>query len=184
MTDHERIYLQPECCGDDEGCGRLWCQDDVFTGECEEGADPTVYVRSDVYDTAIAEIEQLRNYLEIAHSEMAFAVGTIASRNEQNYDYRSKKLAEFCDEVRAFLDGKALQTKITPCIGNDPTCPCQDGDICHYEGPDAWPVTDKDKFQVKDFCGGYEPIDQENTDWCVCGRPQYHPWHELEKDSD
>lgn len=19
-----------------------------------------------------------------------------------------------------------------PCIGNDPTCPCQDGDVCHY----------------------------------------------------
>ena len=20
----------------------------------------------------------------------------------------------------------------TPCIGNDPACPCQDGDACHY----------------------------------------------------
>lgn len=25
-----------------------------------------------------------------------------------------------------------------PCIGNDPTCPCQDGDMCHYRGPNAW----------------------------------------------
>lgn len=26
------------------------------------------------------------------------------------------------------------------CIGNDATCPCQDGDACPYEGADAWPV--------------------------------------------
>jgi hypothetical protein len=25
-----------------------------------------------------------------------------------------------------------------PCIGNDPLCPCQDGDMCHYKGPGAW----------------------------------------------
>lgn len=27
--------------------------------------------------------------------------------------------------------------RITKCI--DPYCPCQDGDTCHYAGPDAWP---------------------------------------------
>ena len=27
-----------------------------------------------------------------------------------------------------------------PCIGSDPTCPCQDGDPCHYKGENAWPV--------------------------------------------
>ena len=32
-----------------------------------------------------------------------------------------------------------------PCIGNDPTCPCQDGALCHYrDSPDGktqgWPV--------------------------------------------
>lgn len=26
------------------------------------------------------------------------------------------------------------------CIGNDPYCPCQDGDSCRYRGPGAWPV--------------------------------------------
>lgn len=26
------------------------------------------------------------------------------------------------------------------CIGKDKTCPCQDGDACHYEGADAWPI--------------------------------------------
>lgn len=25
-----------------------------------------------------------------------------------------------------------------PCIGNDPLCPCQDGDVCHYRDlPDS-----------------------------------------------
>jgi hypothetical protein len=31
-----------------------------------------------------------------------------------------------------------------PCIGNDPICPCQDGDACHYkdaaDGTKAWPA--------------------------------------------
>lgn len=30
-----------------------------------------------------------------------------------------------------------------PCIGNDPACPCQDGDACHYKDTPttkAWPI--------------------------------------------
>jgi len=34
--------------------------------------------------------------------------------------------------------------EIPPCIGNDPWCPCQDGDRCHYrdaaDGTKAWPL--------------------------------------------
>lgn len=26
------------------------------------------------------------------------------------------------------------------CPGGDEICPCQDGDVCHYEGPDAWSI--------------------------------------------
>jgi hypothetical protein len=32
--------------------------------------------------------------------------------------------------------------KPEPCIGNDPSCPCRDGDACHYRdvpGPKGWP---------------------------------------------
>lgn len=32
------------------------------------------------------------------------------------------------------------------CIGKDPLCPCQDGDTCHYEGKDAWPVPEHFPF--------------------------------------
>lgn len=27
----------------------------------------------------------------------------------------------------------------TPCKHGDPSCPCQDGDSCHYEGANPWP---------------------------------------------
>lgn len=29
---------------------------------------------------------------------------------------------------------------VEKCIGNDPTCPCQDGDQCHYKGENPWPI--------------------------------------------
>jgi len=25
-----------------------------------------------------------------------------------------------------------------PCKYGDPLCPCQDGDMCHYDGPNPW----------------------------------------------
>ena len=28
------------------------------------------------------------------------------------------------------------------CKYGDPTCPCQDGDLCHYEGKNAWKPPD------------------------------------------
>jgi hypothetical protein len=30
------------------------------------------------------------------------------------------------------------RTGVRPCKYGDPTCPCQDGDMCHYEGEDPW----------------------------------------------
>lgn len=36
-----------------------------------------------------------------------------------------------------------MATAMTPCIGHDPGCPCQDGLACHYvdlPGSPAWPV--------------------------------------------
>lgn len=40
--------------------------------------------------------------------------------------------------------GLTAAPQAEPCIGNDPLCPCQDGDACHYkdaaDGTKAWPV--------------------------------------------
>ena len=44
-----------------------------------------------------------------------------------------------------------------PCIGNDPACPCQDGDPCHYrdtETTKAWPIPQVD--QKREPWSGYE----------------------------
>jgi len=38
---------------------------------------------------------------------------------------------------------RALAAEPAPCAGNDPLCPCQDGDACHYRDSGetkAWPV--------------------------------------------
>jgi hypothetical protein len=38
------------------------------------------------------------------------------------------------------LDDFHKKQPVRPCVGNDPACPCQDGDACHYRGPNAWPA--------------------------------------------
>ena len=56
--DHNEIYLQPTCCVN-EDVGRLWCEDDD-TEYCEDGKRWTRYVRADIHDAAVAELEALR----------------------------------------------------------------------------------------------------------------------------
>lgn len=46
MSDHPRIYLQPECCADEE-MGRVWCDHDA-PDNCENGVKWTEYVRVDI----------------------------------------------------------------------------------------------------------------------------------------
>ena len=58
MSDHEYIYLQPECCAD-EYVGRLWCETPDLE-DCEEGRNWTRYVRSDLYEKVVAELESLK----------------------------------------------------------------------------------------------------------------------------
>jgi hypothetical protein len=43
------------------------------------------------------------------------------------------------------------------CIGNDPMCPCQDGDACHYrdaaDGTKGWPIPDRPEQQEDEPSG-------------------------------
>lgn len=50
--------------------------------------------------------------------------------------YRIHELEGEVMGYKRILDEQAA----AQCIGKDPLCPCQDGDACHYEGEDAWPV--------------------------------------------
>jgi len=56
--DHNEIYLQPTCCVN-EDVGRLWCED-PDPEDCEDGKHWTRYVRSDIHESTIAQLEALR----------------------------------------------------------------------------------------------------------------------------
>lgn len=43
-------------------------------------------------------------------------------------------------------DCEAIERK--RCIGNDPLCPCQDGDMCHYAGPNPWPLPRPNEYSA------------------------------------
>jgi len=66
------------------------------------------------------------------------------------------------NEARRWADafgigGSDEQAEREPCIGNDPACPCQDGDPCHYrdtETTKAWPIPQVD--QKREPWSGYE----------------------------
>lgn len=68
-ADHERIWLQQECCAD-RSEGRLWCQDGNVFDECEEGVNATEYVRADILATALEELGRLQGELEIARHDL------------------------------------------------------------------------------------------------------------------
>lgn len=56
----------------------------------------------------------------------------------------------------------AINNGPSPCIGNDPACPCQDGLACHYRdapGTKAWPLPNTAALQtaLDGFAGRAEP---------------------------
>lgn len=42
------------------------------------------------------------------------------------------------DKQRVPRNGRLVER--VDCAGQNPSCPCQDGDTCHYAGRDPWPV--------------------------------------------
>ena len=67
MSDHEIIYLEPECCADPHGDGRTWCQDDVYSGQCDDDKEPTKYIRFDLHEAALAQGPHLAKVLKLAY---------------------------------------------------------------------------------------------------------------------
>lgn len=59
--------------------------------------------------------------------------------------------AKACDEVVAYARSLGVRRN---CPGKDATCPCQDGDACHYEGPNAWPIPTEARQQPNQDGGG------------------------------
>jgi len=65
LEEPEIIYLEPHHCGDKRSEGRTWCKDDVFRGECDvpdgedcAGCKTVKYIRSDVVNDMLKELEK------------------------------------------------------------------------------------------------------------------------------
>ena len=63
MSDHERIWLEPECCPESD-TGRTWCQDgDVWSHDADatiEHQKPTEYVCVGLYEKAQAQLDAVK----------------------------------------------------------------------------------------------------------------------------
>ena len=74
--------------------------------------------------------------------EMLSAVGMM-----DGYDWHAPGCSPDADHANwysAMIAAAPAVPQAEPCIGNNPTCPCQDGDACHYrdaaDGTKGWPV--------------------------------------------
>jgi hypothetical protein len=61
MTDFKKIFLQPECCVEDQDVGRMWCQDAI--NDCEEGNEWIEYTLSSDVNQRISELEKERDLM-------------------------------------------------------------------------------------------------------------------------
>jgi hypothetical protein len=96
------------------------------------------------YDTLRVHYKSLQEYCENVKNALRDALDVVEisgewlRRAEGNAgDPTNEDAAKVCDEVVAYARGLGVRRN---CPGKDATCPCQDGDACHYEGPDAWPI--------------------------------------------
>jgi hypothetical protein len=55
MSEFKQIFLQPECCVEDQDVGRMWCQDNI--NDCEEGNEWVEYLLASDVNQRIDEIE-------------------------------------------------------------------------------------------------------------------------------
>lgn len=65
MSDqtHERIFLSPPCCSEEE---TYWCQDRIDECNCDEPCGDIEYVRADLYEALQARIDELEGDIKDA----------------------------------------------------------------------------------------------------------------------
>jgi hypothetical protein len=77
MNEHKQIFLQPECCVEDEDVGRMWCQDNI--NDCEEGNEWIEYLLASDVNQRIDEIElRFKQTLDNAMSQASVLCDRIA----------------------------------------------------------------------------------------------------------
>lgn len=79
-------------------------------------------------DRLTAERDEARAAIDAAVAERLAPIEALAVSLPNLLGDDAELAASVRDHIRA-----ALSTAKEGCAGNDPTCPCQDGDACHYK---------------------------------------------------
>lgn len=109
----------------------------------DDGIDVMTDTELEAYARRLAtENETLRRQLEFAQRDAEYA------DDLRDLVRRFTATGTVTEQLNRTIDRADVQPHTEPlkCIGLDPTCPCQDGDVCHYvDDPKsetlAWPVS-------------------------------------------
>lgn len=103
------------------------------------------------YDTLRVHYKSLQEYSENIKNALRDALDVVEVAAEWlrgGERVQERDAANVCDEVVAYARGLGVRRN---CPAKDASCPCQDGDACHYEGPDAWPLLQPQKTESPDW---------------------------------
>jgi hypothetical protein len=85
--DHPRIWLQNAADGKASGEGRLWCEDNVWPVDENDG-EPTEYVRADIVDDLVAALKAAR--VVVAFSDRRSSVNVLKTIDAALSSYRKQ----------------------------------------------------------------------------------------------
>ena len=90
--DHPRIWLQNAADGAASGEGRLWCEDNVWPVDENDG-EPTEYVRADIVDGLVAALKEIKfmRPLGPTKNKMIEAMERISCDALARHDFSSRK---------------------------------------------------------------------------------------------
>jgi hypothetical protein len=114
MSEFKKIYLQPECCVEDQDVGRMWCQDAI--NDCEEGNAWTEYLLASDVKQRIAELEAIiRGRDELINN----AVSSRIAELEKERDELKVKNATLDNQLHEIYHAMELISKIATVVPKD-----------------------------------------------------------------
>jgi hypothetical protein len=98
MTEFKKIYLQPECCVEDQEVGRMWCQDAI--NDCEEGNKWIEYTLASESKQRIADLGKGYEQLRIAALNAVCKIGGGQAKADLKdaYDKATEQLEALKDQ--------------------------------------------------------------------------------------
>ena len=105
-------------------------------------------VSNNVSNKLDAELAELKSKLADAQAEIARrkkeleeASALVCIANDYLPDHWDMDCVPL-HKIKEFAE-KYEQSAPKQCLGEDPLCPCQDGDMCHYEGENPMPTAEE-----------------------------------------